>query len=99
MYVIREIMYCKPGKVGELKNKFKQLEPLLKDSGLTRPPRVMSDFTGEQFWTLVWEQEVESLDKYVDMMRQGPSDPKAQQIMAGYHDLVVSGKREIYKVE
>ena len=99
MYVIREIMYCKPGKVGELAKKFKQLVPLMKEQGMTNPPRVMTDFTGEQFWTIVWEQDVESLDKYVEMMRQGPSDPRAQQIMAGYHDLVVSGKREIFKLE
>src|SRR5262245_19870583 len=99
MYVIREIMYCKPGKVGELVKKFKQLVPIMKDEGLPRPPRVMTDFTGEQFWTIVWEQDVESLDKWVEMMRRGPSDPRAQQIMAGYHDLVVSGKREIYKLE
>jgi hypothetical protein len=99
MYVIRELMYCKPGKVGELLKKFKQLEPLLREQGLSRPARIMTDLTGEQFWTVVWEQEVESLDKYIDMMRQGPSDPRAQQIMAGYHDLVEAGKREIYKVE
>jgi len=99
MYVVRELMYCKPGKVGEMLKKFKQMEPLMKDAGMTRPPRIMTDLTGEQFWTLIWEQEVESLDQYVDMMRRGPSDPRAEQIMAGYHDLVVAGKREIYKVE
>ena len=27
------------------------------------------------------------------------SDARAQTAMAGYHDLVVSGRREIYKVE
>jgi len=98
MYVVRELMYCKPGKVGEMVKRFKQMEPLMKEAGLGGI-RVMTDMSGEQFWTIVWEQEVESLDKYVEFVRQGASDPRAQKIMQGYHDLVDGGKREIYKVE
>ena len=99
MYVIRELMYCKPGKVGEMVKRFKQMMPLMKEAGAPGPVRVMTDMSGEQFWTIVWEQEVESLDKYVEMMRQGIGDPRAQQIMQGYHDFVEGGKREIYKIE
>jgi hypothetical protein len=32
-------------------------------------------------------------------MQKGSSDPRMRKIMEGYHDLVVSGKREIYKIE
>jgi len=99
MYVIREVMHCKPGKVGEMIKKFKQMEPLIKEAGYTGLVRVMTDVTGEPFWTLVWEQEVDSLDKFIDMARQGMTDPRARKIMEGYHDLVEAGRREIYKVE
>ena len=33
MYVVRELMYCKPGKVGEMVKRFKQMEPLMKEAG------------------------------------------------------------------
>jgi hypothetical protein len=99
MYLIREIMYCKPGKVGEMIKKFKQMEPLMKEAGYAGPVRVMTDMSGEQFWTLVWEQEVDSLDRYLELSRQSMSDPRARKIMEGYHDLVEAGKREIYKIE
>ena len=99
MFVVREIMYCKPGKVGEMVNRFKQMVPLMKDAGFTTPPRVMTDVTGERFWTIVWEQDVENLEQYMTISRQAMGDPRLQKIMEGYHEAVVSGKREIFKLE
>jgi hypothetical protein len=99
MLLVREIMYCKPGKVGELVKRFKQMEPLMKEMGQTTPSRMMTDVSADQFWMLVWEQETESLEKYMADMQKGSSDPRFQKIMEGYHDLVISGKREIYKIE
>jgi len=99
MYLIREIMYCKPGKVGELVKRFKQMEPIMKEMGQATPARIMTDVSAEQFWTVVWEQETPSLEKYMEDMQKGGGDPRMRKIMEGYHDLVISGKREIYKVE
>jgi hypothetical protein len=99
MLLVREIMYCKPGKVGELVKRFKQMEPLMKEMGQTAAPRMMTDVCADQFWMLVWEQETPSLEKYMEDMQKGSSDPRMRKIMEGYHDLVVSGKREIYKIE
>jgi hypothetical protein len=99
MLLVREIMYCKPGKVGELVKRFKQMEPLMKEMGQTAAPRMMTDVSAEQFWMLVWEQETPSLEKYMEDMQKGSSDARMRKIMEGYHDLVVSGKREIYKIE
>ena len=98
MYLVREIMYCKPGKVGEMVKRFKQMLPLMKEAGLAEP-RVMTDVSGEQFWTIVWEQEVPSFEHYLEQTRKAMGDPRMQQIMKGYHDFVERGKREIYKVE
>jgi hypothetical protein len=99
MYLIREIMHCKPGKVGEMVKRFKQMDPIMKELGQSGPVRVMTDMSGEQFWTVVWEQETANLEQYVEMARQAMSDQRLQKIMTGYHDFVVSGKREIYKIE
>jgi hypothetical protein len=99
MYVIREIMHCKPGKAGEMVKRFKQMEPLMKEVGMTEPQRVMTDMSGECFWTVIAEQTVPTLEQYLDMTRQTMTDPRAQTIMKGYHELVESGRREIFKVE
>jgi hypothetical protein len=52
MFLIREVMQCKPGKVGEMVKRFKQLEPLMKEAGMTEPARIMTDMAGgEPFWS------------------------------------------------
>jgi hypothetical protein len=100
MFLVREVMRCKPGKVGEMVKRFKQIEPLMKEAGMTAPARIMTDMAGgEPFWTVVWEQETPSLEKYLDLARQSMADPRMQKIMQGYHELVEGGRREIYKVE
>lgn len=102
MYIVRDIMYCKPGKVRPLLEKFKQMNKISDKVGLPRM-RVMTDVCAERFWTLVAEMEVETLQAFEDMEKmQGasPEDIKEfERIMAGYHDLVDHGKREIYRLE
>lgn len=61
MYLIREVMHCKPGRVGE--------------------------------------SEAESLDGFREMEEAVMADEAAQKAMAGYHELVEDGRREIYRVE
>jgi hypothetical protein len=102
MFVIREIMYCKPGKVRPLVEKFVAMSKLSEKLGMP-PMRIMTDFCAEQYWTLVGEMEVEDLQAFERMMSapQGSAEDmkKFEEIMKGYHDLVDHGKREIYKVE
>ena len=98
MFVVREIMHCRPGKVGELVRRFKQLSALMPELGL-KEPRIMTDVSGEHFWTVVSEQDVDNLEQYVELTRQTMSDARVQKVMAGYHDLVANGRREIYKME
>jgi hypothetical protein len=95
--MIREVMNCKPGKVGELKKKFKALGTVMERMGFT-PFRLMTDVSGEPFWTLVAETEIASLNDFVEMEARVMADGEAQMAMAGYHELVVSGRREIYQV-
>ena len=102
MYVIREIMYCKPGKVRALVDKFKAMAALSERTGMPKM-RILTDFSAERYWTLVSEMEVPNLQALEDMMQNPPASPEDmkefERIMDGYHDLVDYGKREIYKVE
>ncbi|HEX7078454.1 MAG TPA: hypothetical protein VF363_08530 [Candidatus Eisenbacteria bacterium] len=103
MLLIREIMYCKPGKVRPLVEKFLAMSKLMQKTGMGKM-RVLTDVSAEQYWTLVSEMEVTSLKAFEEMMAgPGPgqdADMKEfEKIMEGYHDLVERGRREIYKIE
>jgi hypothetical protein len=102
MLVIRDIMYCKPGKVRPMVEKFVAMSKLGEKSGMPRM-RVMTDMCAERYWTVVAEMEVEDMQTFERMMtsiQTSDEDAKKfEEIMKGYHDLVDSGRREIYKVE
>ena len=98
MLVIRDIMYCKPGKVRALVEKFSAMSKLNEKRGMPKM-RVMTDVAAEQYWTVVSEMEVPSIESFMAMM-QNPEDAKEfESIMKGYHDLVDYGRREIYTLE
>ncbi len=102
MLLIREIMYCKPGKVRPMVEKFLEMSRLNESLGMGKM-RVMTDFAAERYWTIVSEFEVPSLQAFEEMMKgEGLSSEAMEQfdkIMKGYHDLVEFGRREIYKIE
>jgi hypothetical protein len=98
MYMIREVMQCKPGKVRDMVNRFKALSKRLEAMG-SRPFRIYTDVSGKPFWTVVAETEADSLDGFFAMEQKTMADPEAQRIMAGYHDSVDAGHREIYQKE
>jgi hypothetical protein len=102
MYIIRDLMYCKPGKVRPLVEKYKAMNALAERSGMPRM-RIMTDFCAERYWTVVSEMEVPDLKAFEEMMsnpQMSAEDMKAfEEAMKGYHDLVDHGRREIYKVE
>ena len=101
MLLIREVMYCKPGKVRPLVEKFVAMAKLSAKIGM--PMELMTDVCAERYWTVVGTMKVESLQQFEDMMAgKGMSEADSKEferIMSGYHDLVDSGKREIYKLE
>lgn len=102
MLLIREIMHCKPGKVRPMVEKFLAMSKVNEKLGLGRI-RVMTDFCAERYWTIVSEFEVTSMQAFEDMMQGKGQTPESmkefEKIMEGYHDLVESGRREIFKVE
>ena len=62
-------------------------------------PRLLTDLTGQPYWTLISESEVESLEKYLSPDDKAFEEAGANKVMAGYHDLVDRGRREIFKIE
>ncbi len=102
MLLVREVMYCKPGKVRPMVEKFVAMDKMSRKAGMP-PMRVMTDFCGERYWTIVAEVEVSSLDEFEKRMQgagMSPEDQKQmEEVMKGYHDLVDFGRREIYKIE
>ena len=58
MYVIREVLNCKPGKVRHMVEKFRSISAILKEMG-HEPLRLLTDVAGEPFWTIVAEAKVE----------------------------------------
>jgi hypothetical protein len=102
MLLIREIMYCKPGKVRPMVEKFVAMSKVNEKLGMGKM-RVMTDFCAERYWTIVSEFEVPSMQAFEAMMQgQGMTEEATKEferITAGYHDLVEYGRREIYKIE
>lgn len=102
MYMIREVFHCKPGKVRPMVEMFLTMSKLGEKVGMPRM-RIMTDFVGERYWTVVAEMEVQDLASFEKMMSSpaaAPEDMKQlEDISKDYHELVDFGKREIYKIE
>jgi hypothetical protein len=97
MLLIRDIMYCKPGKVRSMVEKFVAVAKLSEEKGLGKM-RVMTDLSAERYWTVVSEMEVASIEAFM-AMNQSDQMKAFEDIMKGYHDLVDHGRREIYTIE
>jgi len=98
MYMIREILNCKPGKVRQMVEKFRSISAVLKEMG-QEPLRVLTDVTGEPYWTVVSEIRVEKIDDFFAMEQKLMTNETLRNTMADYHDLVDRGRREIYRLE
>ena len=98
MFLVRDIMYCKPGQARPMVQKFQALSKLGQQMGFG-PMRVMTDVSAERYWTVVSEMEVASLDALSDRATTAMANPEFQAAMQGYHDLVDHGRREIYTIE
>ena len=98
MLLIRDIMYCKPGKVRAMVEKFTAMSKLNEKMKMPKM-RVMTDVAAERYWTVVSEMEVESMESFMAMMQDPEAGKQFEGIMKGYHDLVDHGRREIYNIE
>jgi hypothetical protein len=98
MYVIREVLNCKPGKVRDMVEKFRGISTALEEMG-QEPLRIMTDVTGEPFWTIVAEGKVEKIEDFFALEQRLMANEAFRKTMADYHELVDRGRREIYRIE
>lgn len=98
MYVIREVLNCKPGQVRQMVEKFRQISTVLKEMG-HEEMRLLTDVTGEPFWTIVAEAKVARIDDFFAVQQALTANETLRKTMADYHDLVAGGRREIYRIE
>ena len=98
MLLVRDIFYCKPGKVRPMVEKFVAMSKLGDKKGMPKM-RVMTDVSAERYWTVVSEMEVESIDAMMAMMQNPDAAKEFETIMKGYQDLVDHGRREVYNIE
>jgi len=98
MFLVRDIMYCKPGQARPMVQKFLALRKLGQQMGMGQM-RVMTDVSAERYWTVVSEMEVASIEQHTEMVRKSMENKDFQEAMKGYHDLVDHGRREIYTIE
>lgn len=98
MYVIREVLHCQPGKARQMIEKFRSISTVMKDLG-REPLRLLTDVTGEPFWTIIAEAKVEKIDDFFAMERTLMANETLRRTMADYHELVQRGRREIYRIE
>ena len=98
MLLVREIMFCKPGKTRPMVDKFRSLGKILETHQLGKM-RVLTDVSSEGYWMVVSEMEVPTLDHHMKMIKQTSEMPEVQALMKDYHELVDHGRREIYTVE
>jgi hypothetical protein len=96
MLLIREVFHCRPGKVRPLLEKFQAMNRIMANAGQSNM-RLMTDFSGERYWTLVAEFETPGMAEFEKMMQgEGMSEADTKE---GYHDLIDTGHREIYRLE
>jgi hypothetical protein len=98
MYLIREVLHCKPGKVRPMIDKFRSISTALEARG-HQPLRLLTDVSGEHFWTLVAEAHVEKIEDFFALEQTLMADDALRRTMADYHELVEDGRREIYRVD
>ena len=98
MYVIREVLHCKPGQVRRMVEKFRSMSTVMKEMG-HEPFRLLTDVTGGPFWTVIAEVNVAAIDDFFVLEQKLMASETLRKTMADYHDLVASGRREIYRVE
>lgn len=98
MYVIREVLHCKPGKVRSMVQKFRVISSVLKDEGQA-PLRLLTDVAGEPYWTVIVEATVERIEDFFTMEQGLRANDVVGKAMADYHELVENGRREIYRIE
>lgn len=98
MYVIREVLHCRPGKVRPMVEKFRAISGVLAGKG-REPLRLLTDVSGEGFWTLVIEAKVEHIEDFFAAERELMQEESLRDTFADMHAHIDNGRREIFRLE
>ncbi len=96
MIIVHDIFICKPGNASKLAKLFKEV--MADNNELVN---IMTDMTG-QYNRVVMVSKYDSLTAYEQSWEkykeQTEEMKKMQEKMAGYHEMYLSGSREIFQV-
>ena len=96
MIIVHDIFVCKPGNASKLAKLFKEAM-----SGNEELMHILTDMTG-QYNRVIMVSQYESLKAYEESwdkyMQNSEEMKKMQEAMKGYHEMYLSGAREIYQV-
>ena len=96
MIIVHDIFICKPGNASKMAKMFKEV---MADN--TELVNIMTDMTGS-FNKVVMVSKHESLTAYEQSWEKYQKDEaamkKMKELMTGYHDMYLTGSREIYHV-
>lgn len=96
MIIVHDIFVCKPGNASKLAKMFKEAM-----EGNEELVNILTDMTG-QFNRVIMVSQYENLTAYEQSwekyMQNSEEMKKMQEKMKGYHDMFLTGSREIYKV-
>ncbi|HEV7782911.1 MAG TPA: hypothetical protein VGO58_16660 [Chitinophagaceae bacterium] len=96
MIIVHDIFICKPGNASKVAKMFKEVMASMEEFD-----SVMTDMTG-QFNRVIMVSKYESLAAYEKsfekhMQQDTEEAKKMKEVMKGFHDMYVSGSREIYR--
>lgn len=97
MYIVRDVFRAKAGKSKHLVAKFKAASPFFLEAG-AKNIRILTDVSAE-FWTVVWEFEIEEIGDYFAMSKHLNSDSNVYNALDGYQEYIAEGNREIFRIE
>ena len=96
MIIVHDIFICKPGMASKFAKLFKEI---MADN--EEVVNIMTDMTG-QFNKVVMVTKYDSLTAYEQnfqkYMKESEEMKKMREKMEGYHDMYLTGSREIYQV-
>jgi len=96
MIIVHDIVICKPGNASKMAKMFKEVM-----GGAPEFVNIMTDMTG-QYNKVVMVSQFDSLTAYEEnwkkYMENTEETKKMQEAMKDYHDMYLTGSREIYKV-
>lgn len=96
MIIVHDIFICKPGNASKLAKLFKEVMADNKEM-----VNIMTDMTG-QYNRVIMVSKYDNLTAYEKSWEEYAKDQEAakkmKEKMAGYHDMYLTGSREIYQV-